>query len=313
MNYTNYTTGKNQKIYREKIKKAARRKAKRKQKRKYILILLLVVIVSAAAIEYSFSGSFMGERLLSGISTDKTVETENEGADILQDKGDLKAALKAAAGENPAYQPLLENMESYPKDLLELAVRNPETLDFVLDYPEKKNNAPAESIGEVSSGTVPYLLQWDERWGYMPYGDSIIAVSGCGPTALAMVAAGLTGDSSITPYVVAEYAEKNGYYVDGAGSSWSLMSEGSVHFGINASELSLSQDSVFNALEAGEPIICSMRPGDFTTTGHFIVIYGTSQGQLQIYDPNSRENSSRLWDYDRVASQINNLWAFTLA
>lgn len=313
MNYTNYTTGKNQRIYREKIKKAVRRKAKRKQKRKYILILLLAVIVSAAAIEYSFSGSFMGERLLSGIGTDKSVETENEGADILQDKGDIKDALKAAAGENPAYQPLLENMENYPKDLLELAVRNPETLDFVLDYPEKKDNAPAENIGEVSSGTVPYLLQWDERWGYMPYGDSIIAVSGCGPTALAMVAAGLTGDSSITPYVVAEYAEKNGYYVDGAGSSWSLMSEGSAHFGINASELSLSQHSVLNALEAGQPIICSMRPGDFTTTGHFIVIYGTSQGQLQIYDPNSRENSSRLWDYDRVAPQINNLWAFTLA
>lgn len=297
---------------RRRIKKTVRRRVKRKQKRRYIFILFFLMIISAAAFEYGFSGGFIGERLFSGIGIDKNRETQNEGADILKDKGDIKAALEAAAGDNPAYKTLLENMESYPKDLLELAVRNPETLDFVLGYPEKKGSAPADSIGEVSLGTVPFLLQWDERWGYMPYGDSVLAVSGCGPTALAMVAAGLTGDSSYTPYVVAKYAEENGYYVNGAGSSWALMSEGSAHFGLNANELPLSEDTVFNALAAGQPIICSMRPGDFTTTGHFIVIYGSSQGMLQIYDPNSRENSGRLWDYDRVAVQINNLWAFSI-
>ena len=62
------------------------------------------------------------------------------------------------------------------------------------------------------------------------------------------------------------------------GTSWSLMSEGCSYFGLTADELSLSEASVFNALDSGCPIICSVRPGDFTTTGHFIVIYGKENG-----------------------------------
>ena len=42
-------------------------------------------------------------------------------------------------------------------------------------------------------------------------------MTGCGPTVLSMVVSGLTGDSSITPYVVARYAQENGYYVSGTG------------------------------------------------------------------------------------------------
>ncbi|MFR3386435.1 MAG: hypothetical protein ACLTST_08525 [Lachnospiraceae bacterium] len=30
----------------------------------------------------------------------------------------------------------------------------------------------------MPKGEIPLLLQWDERWGYAPYGKSIV-VSGC--------------------------------------------------------------------------------------------------------------------------------------
>ena len=142
------------------------------------------------------------------------------------------------------------------------------------DYPEKKDEAPAESIGEVKEGEIPLLIQWDERWGYIHYGDGIIANSGCGPTALAMVAAGLTGDNSITPYKIASYAGANGYYVAGSGSSWSLMTEAALNFGVAGTEIALSESSVTEELNAGHPIICSMKQGDFTTDGHFIVLTG---------------------------------------
>ena len=88
------------------------------------------------------------------------------------------------------------------------------------------------------------MIQWDERWGYIHYGDGIIANSGCGPTALAMVAAGLTGDNSITPYKIASYAGANGYYVAGSGSSWSLMTEAALNFGVAGTEIALSESSV---------------------------------------------------------------------
>ena len=53
--------------------------------------------------------------------------------------------------------------------------------------------------------------------------------------------------------------------------------------------------------------------GRFHHRGSFIVITSESGGQFSVCDPNSRERSGMLWDYDRLASQIRNLWAFSKA
>lgn len=195
--------------------------------------------------------------------------------------------------------------------LRELVENNPETVDFVRNYQEKKDAPLAEDIGEVTAGVIPHLLQWDERWGYQIYGDNMIAVNGCGPTVISMVAAGLTGDNTITPYRVAKFAEENGYYEGEAGTSWSLMTEGAQQFGIYGEEMGLDENGIFSALESGNPIICSMRPGDFTTTGHFIVLVGTEDGKIRVNDPNSVKRSEKLWDYETLYPQINNLWVYT--
>ena len=194
------------------------------------------------------------------------------------------------------------------KDLLD---KNPETWEFVKNYSKMKDASPADTIGEVAAGEIPLLLQWDERWGYSVYGDNMIAVNGCGPTAVAMVVSGLLCDPSVTPYKVAKFAEEQGYYAGESGTSWTLMSEGVQSFGIWGEELGLSRSEVFSALESGCPIICSMRPGDFTTTGHFIVLTKVENGKIKVNDPNSRIRSGQLWDYERLEPQIQNLWAFS--
>ena len=194
--------------------------------------------------------------------------------------------------------------------LRELVENNPETADFVRNYQMKKDLPPAEDVGEVTVGVIPHLLQWDERWGYQIYGDNMIAVNGCGPTVISMVAAGLTGDRTVTPYKVAKFAEENGYYEGEAGTSWSLMTEGARQFGIYGEEMGLDENMIFSALENGNPIICSMRPGDFTTTGHFIVLVGTEDGKIRVNDPNSVKRSEKLWDYETLYPQINNLWVY---
>ena len=197
--------------------------------------------------------------------------------------------------------------------MLELAVRNPEALDFVVRYPQEKDAQPASSVGEVERGIFPLLMQWDPRWGCATYGDGLMALNGCGPTALAMVVCGLTGDGSVTPWTVAQYADEAGYYVEGAGSKWELMSTGCQHFGLVARELPLDRSVIVRALEDGQPIVCSVGPGDFTTSGHFILITGVEDGKFRVNDPNRRANSEKLWDYDTLAPQIRNLWAYTLA
>ena len=50
--------------------------------------------------------------------------------------------------------------------------------------------------------------------------------------------------------------------------------------------------------------------GDFTSTGHFIVFAGIKDGKIQVNDPNSKKRT-KLWDYDKLKDQINNLWVFT--
>ena len=110
---------------------------------------------------------------------------------------------------------------------------------------------------------------------------------------------------------VAKFAEEQGYYAGESGTSWTLMSEGVQSFGIWGEELGLSRSEVFSALESGCPIICSMRPGDFTTTGHFIVLTKVENGKIKVNDPNSRIRSGQLWDYERLEPQIQNLWAFS--
>lgn len=223
---------------------------------------------------------------------------------------ELLESLEAMASQDVRVREVIDNCESYPTDLLKMLSRNEDMLDFVLGYPENKGLVLADDIGDVEKGTVPLLLQYDPRWGYGAYGSSTVAVSGCGPACLAMVAAGLTGDNSVTPYDVARYANAHGYYVPGAGTAWTLMSKGSAHFGVIGQELPLVESIMERELAEGRPIICSVGPGDFTTTGHFIVLTGVEDGQFTVNDPNSPQRSEMLWDYETLEPQISNLWSF---
>ena len=148
--------------------------------------------------------------------------------------------------------------QGYPESLIALVERNPETKDFVLDYPKYKGLEEIDISKEVTKGEIPHFLQWDERWGYETYGSDFLAVTGCGPTSLSMVVCGLTGDTKWNPYEVAKMAEDNGYYVDGSGSSWELMSSGAEKLGLTVSSVIFDAEHIRATLESGQPIICVM-------------------------------------------------------
>lgn len=199
---------------------------------------------------------------------------------------------------------------SYPKDLIALLDTSPEARDFVLDYPERVDTEPDLSGYERTS--VPLFLQWDPMWGYEKYGSSYLAVTGCGPTCLAMAGFYLTGEKSMNPLDVAEFAERNGYYARGYGSSWTLISEGAEKLGLTARELPLVKKKMVDALEAGNPVILALGKGDFTTTGHYIVLTGVEEEGFRVNDPNSRERSEQLWTYEQLEKQIRNIWAISV-
>lgn len=206
-----------------------------------------------------------------------------------------------------------ENAEQYPEGLKRLLESNPEARSFVMDYPSKKDSHPVIDLsGEVTKGTIPLFLQWDERWGYETYGDGLLALTGCGPTCLSMVRCGLSGDTDWDPWQVAQMAQRQGYYEPGAGSSWTLMSEGAESIGLLATEVIFDEEHIRAALAEGSPIICSMGPGDFTTAGHFIVLTGTDDdGKIKVCDPNSRKRSEKTWELSDLMAQMKNLWAYS--
>ena len=195
----------------------------------------------------------------------------------------------------------------YPEDLIELLEINPETEEFVLNYPFREE-ADMDLSG-YSRETVPLFLQWDPMWGYEKYGSGCIGKTGCGPTCLAMAGYYLTGDESMNPKDVAVFAEENGYYAAGYGSSWTLISQGAQKLGLTAEELPLVKGKMVDAVENGNPVILALGKGDFTSSGHYIVLTGWEDGAFRVNDPNSRIRSEKLWTYEELEHQIRNIWA----
>lgn len=197
----------------------------------------------------------------------------------------------------------------WPESLIALLERNPETEDFVLSYPEEHAQPHTVELSEyLDCPGVPLFLQWDKRWGYLQYGDDVAGLTGCGPVCLSMVAFSLTRNPDMSPDNLIRFALDEGYCRRGSGSSWTLISEGAGKLGLRATELPLVEGMIRGYLEAGSPIICAMGPGDFTSTGHFIVLTGLEDGLLCVNDPNSIARSETRWDYEQIAGQIRNLW-----
>ncbi len=164
---------------------------------------------------------------------------------------------------------------------------------------------------EWRADEVPYLYQTDPAWSDHPYAGGTVGENGCGPTCLAMAYVALTGRTDLDPAAMCDFSEREGFMTDGM-TAWSLMTEGAAGLGLSSRELAADAGSVRAALGAGEVVICSMGPGDFTTTGHFIVLTGmTDDGKVAVRDPNSPERSAEPWDLGRVLGQCKNLWALS--
>lgn len=205
---------------------------------------------------------------------------------------------------------IIMNSTQYPKQLQELALKNEEALEFVYDYPtEHVKEHTIDLTEEASMDSVPLFVQWDKRWGYEKYSGNFFAASGCGPTTLSMVVVYLTHNRDASPIAVAKYSKEAGYSVDGSGSSWTLISEGCRHYGVKAKTVALDESRMKAELDEGHPIVVNVGPGDFTDTGHFMVITGYDDEGFSINDPNSIEKSGKRWLFKNISSQIRAVWS----
>ena len=275
-----------------------------------IALMLCLVLLAAAAVKGAW---FVVQTVAAGI-TQKTesivsaVEETSEASSHVQEELPLPVT-KLSQSEKLAC--ILED-DSYPEKLKEMAQKNSETIDFVYNYPQLKDEVWNIDLTEESqSDQVPLLMQWDERWGYITYNGGMMGYGGCGPTTLSMVVLYLTKDASATPAAVAAYAESAGYCVPGSGSTWSLIKEGCEHYGLHASEVAMVENRIRDKLDEGCPVVVNVGPGDFTDSGHYMVIVGYDDQGFIINDPNSRTNSEKRWTFDQLNGQVRNLWAMS--
>lgn len=295
------------------------RRVRRKRRKGGIRLLLMVIfLICGVRLLGWMSEAFPGKL---GSLTWKEVRNQTgyvdeKDADLVKPRkrseNEVKESIKKLAAKDKSYRYIYENYDAYPKQMLAALCSNPEMIDYVKDYPDASHEAAGGLTRREKKEKLPLLIQWDERWGYAPYGSSNVGMSGCAPTCLSMVVLALTKNTEATPDQIAAYAAEHGYYEENTGTSWSFFTEGAEHYKISGQEISLDEQVISTHLKKGEPVICSMRPGDFTSGGHFIVLAGiTEEGKIIVNDPNSRKRSKVLWDYETLAPQIKNLWAFS--
>ena len=222
--------------------------------------------------------------------------------------------LEMLAGENERIAEIFEDRNGYSDKMLEALANNPEMADFVAKSPDASPFADGEITQSEREQAYPLFLQWDPRWGYVPYGDgSNIGLAGCGPTCLSMALFYLTGDETYRPDRIAEYSMDNGYYVPGTGTQWALIDDVPKKCGLKVRKPGISESIMKRALDEGSIIICAMRQGDFTASGHFIVIYGYDEDGFRVNDPNCVARSRKSWTFGTLKSQIKQLWSIAAA
>ena len=168
------------------------------------------------------------------------------------------------------------------------------------------SNFSSSVDGSGVTGSIPYFNQGD--YSSTSYnGNSTIAKSGCGPTAVAMVLSGF--GANVDPVAAANYATKNG--VDKG--SWALFPSIAKQYGVDAKQISTNNSEIEAALKERKPVIVSLNSGTkWTKNGHFVVLTDIdSDGKVTMLDPGSRERSNKKYDLSTITSDSSASWIFS--
>lgn len=234
----------------------------------------------------------------------------NVGKPVQRTSSQILERLSELGQNEPVIKEIYSNYSLYPENLLAALANNPEMADFAAGYLDGVASTAGGLTNSEKEQAFSLFLQWDPRWGYQPYGTDNIGLSGCGPTCISMVLFYLTRDEKLTPDKIAAYSMENGYYVEGTGTAWALMEDMPKLYDIKTAKPRVSERAMKSVLENGGIIICAMGEGDFTISGHFIVIYGYDMQGFMVNDPNCVARSNERWTFSEIQYQIKNIWAY---
>lgn len=290
------------------------------------ILLLVAIFAGIAAIERACTVQDEPPAAIQVDTGDGTAASEEQPAaqadfSLLpaDTPADIVSALEAKADDQRVVS-IVNNAQGYvdafgavsAANMFKLAAEDDEALDFVAgvldEYPEASGSPIDES---VTKGVIPMFYQWDTRWGYVDYCAGPIGTTGCCPTSLSMVYAGLTGKTDKSPADFAAISTENGYAEDGQGTYATFLTDMSATFGLQCEKFTPTTQNFLTYLESGYVVICNVGPGDFTDSGHFFVATGLADdGTVKVNDPYSSVRSAKTWDPERIANQSIGMYAF---
>ena len=169
-------------------------------------------------------------------------------------------------------------------------------------------------------------LQTDDRWRYNNYsakGESkTIGSSGCGITASAMVIASIA-NKNITPANTAKWSMEHGYKALNQGTYYSYFVPQFKVYGIACKQLndsnlygtstSSAHTEAKKQLKNNNWIIACMGKGNWTSGGHYILVYGIDNNDnVYINDPASTKSNRLVNKWSLFAKEVKYMWAVTV-
>lgn len=172
----------------------------------------------------------------------------------------------------------------------------------------------------INDRPVSYF-QTDARWKNISYsarGESTtIGRAGCGPTAMAMVLATWV-DKSITPRTEAAWALAHGYKYPHQGTAYTYFAAAAKRYGLTCKQITPAyiygnanspyHAQVKAALDNGDLVIACMGKGLWTSSGHYVLVYGISGNVVYINDPASSRAVRTQGSYALFKRQVKLYW-----
>ena len=164
-------------------------------------------------------------------------------------------------------------------------------------------------------------LQTDPRWGSLDYSaageKTTIAASGCGPTAMAMVLA-TWADAKVTPETECAWALAHGYKAPHQGTYYGYFEEAGRRYGLktyrlNYSNLYGNDKSAYHAqakdaMDRGDLVIACMGKGNWTRSGHYVLVWKVDGNVIFINDPASTKPVRTRGAYSLFKQQVKYYW-----
>lgn len=220
-------------------------------------------------------------------------------------------AVQAMSSPEDLYKNILDNIERYPQEYIDFLNKDPRRLNFVSAYVNQEpyiggTDALTESLEEI-----PALVQYDLRWGYIPYAASNIGLSGSYPAAISAAASYLTKNPGLTPIAAAQALNDAGAVLDDGSAVTANLPAALPSLGIEASALPLDGQTLLELTEQRQVILGIAAPGTVSDEEQaFVISYSDQPDSLKVHFPAFPADDGDM-SVDEVLTFTSEVWALS--